>query len=131
MKKALGLAAFVLLFGALVAANAEQAPDTLKIEGCGEKQAAVEFDHKAHVARADCATCHHTQPELKADSGIEVTGCRDCHVKPEKAETVGCSEMSMTKNAFHISCVTCHKESVKADATKKAPTKCAECHPKG
>lgn len=132
MKKALGLVALGMLCTVLVAANAEQAPEKITLKSCGEKQAPVTFDHKAHGARTECKTCHHNQADLTAATvaTLEVTGCTECHLKPEKAETPGCTEMSLTKNIFHIKCVTCHKEAVKADAAVKAPTKCTECHPK-
>ena len=132
MKQALGFAVFGILTLSLVAA-AHHGPDQLSLDECGEKQPAVAFDHAAHGKLTACATCHHTQADLTEANAasIQVRGCSDCHVKPEAATTPGCSDMSMTKNIFHVTCVTCHKEAVKADATKKAPTKCAECHVKG
>jgi hypothetical protein len=121
-----------VLCTALVA-FAEEVPAKATLDDCGEKQASVTFDHAAHGKLTECKTCHHTQADLTAATAAatDVKACSDCHVKPEAATTLGCSDMSMTKNAFHVTCVTCHKEAVKADATKKAPTKCTECHPKG
>ena len=133
MRKALGLVAVGMLT-ALVAVYAEQTPTKATLDDCGEKQASVVFDHEAHVKlAADCTKCHHEAKGLTAANAAttEVKACSECHVKPEAATTPGCADMSMTKNIFHITCVTCHKEAVKADATKKAPTKCTECHPKG
>jgi hypothetical protein len=132
MRKALGFLA-VAVMALTLAAAAEQSPESVTIDACGPKQPEVTFDHAAHVKLSDCKTCHHTQADLTAASSatIDVKGCTECHVKPANAETPGCSDMSLTKNAFHIRCIDCHKQAVKADATKKAPTKCAECHVKG
>lgn len=134
MKKVLGIlgCAALLLVGAsiAVAATAKQMPDSVKLNACQAKQPAVTFPHKTHVAVGECKTCHHTQADLKAGSDTAVQKCGPCHVKPEKETTPKCAEMSMTKNPFHIKCVGCHKATVAKDATKKAPTKCAECHKK-
>lgn len=105
------------------------APEKATIDDCVAKKAAVEFPHKAHVDRdIACATCHHNSPDLKA--GGEAQACGACHVTPEKAETPKCSEMSTTKNPFHLTCVKCHKEELAKKADTKAPTKCDQCHPK-
>ena len=82
------------------------------------------------VRGLECKTCHHTQPDLKAGTAIEVKPCGACHVQPEKTDTPKCSEMGLSKNPFHIRCLGCHKEAVAKDATKQAPTKCDQCHPK-
>ncbi|KAB2963079.1 MAG: cytochrome c3 family protein [Thermoanaerobaculia bacterium] len=113
------------------AATAKEAPATVTIDDCVVKKAAVEFPHGTHAEKIACNACHHTQENLKADSTEEVATCASCHTAPEKAETPKCSEMSLTKNPFHLGCVNCHKEEVKKDATIKAPTKCDDCHPKG
>jgi hypothetical protein len=108
------------------AAAAAKPPDTVSIGECKAKKAAVEFPHKIHVEqnKIDCVTCHHTNKDLKAGANQEVKKCSDCHLKPEKAETPTCTEMSPKKNPFHIKCLGCHQE--KKDP--KAPTKCADCH---
>ena len=105
------LAALVILAGSTFIAGAATPPEKVKIDDCVTKKSAVEFPHGAHVkAIAECKTCHHTQPALTATSTEKVETCGSCHVAPEKAETPKCSEMSATKNPFHISCVKCHKE---------------------
>jgi hypothetical protein len=132
MRKILGLMTLAVLCAAL-GAVAEAPPAKVSLDACKVKQAAVAFDHAAHAKVGECKTCHHEQANLTAANAAstEVKKCAECHLKPEAATTLGCSDMGMTKNMFHVSCVNCHKETVKADATKKAPTKCAECHPKG
>lgn len=132
MKRVLGVGTVALLAAtALFAATAKQMPDKVTIDDCKVKRAPVEFNHKMHAEANECKTCHHTQADLKAGADVEVQSCGSCHLNPEKAETPKCTEMGMTKNPFHTLCVDCHKDTVKADATKKAPTKCDDCHPKG
>ena len=125
------LAALVILAGSTFIAGAATPPEKVKIDDCVTKKSAVEFPHGAHVkAIAECKTCHHTQPALTATSTEKVETCGSCHTAPEKAETPKCSEMSATKNPFHMSCVKCHKEELAKKADTKAPTKCDQCHPK-
>ncbi len=115
---------------ALFAVTAKDAPEKITIQDCQNKKPAVVFPHAAHFEVTECKTCHHTQPELKMGATIEVQACRTCHVTPEKADTPTCSQMSMTKNPFHMVCITCHKEQVAKNAASKAPTKCDGCHVK-
>jgi len=125
------LAGLVVLAGTvLTAVPANQLPETVTIDDCVAKKSAVEFPHKAHAERLECKTCHHKQEGLTATSTDEVQTCGECHTTPEAAETPICSQMSQTKNPFHITCVGCHKEEAKTNAETKAPTKCDQCHPK-
>jgi hypothetical protein len=105
-------------------------PGTVTLDSCQAKQPPVEFDHAAHVARAECVKCHHTQPDLTATSG-EAQTCASCHKDP-KDKAPSCAEMSPTKNPFHINCMGCHKDAVAKDASLKgkAPVTCKECHKK-
>jgi len=121
--------ALVILTSAILFAGtaAKDSPETITIDACADKQAPVEFPHKSHQELTECSTCHHTQEGLKADSATVVEPCRACHVEPEAATTPVCSQMSTKKNPFHLTCITCHKESGK----ENAPTKCVDCHPKG
>jgi hypothetical protein len=116
---------------ALVAVTASQAPEKVTIDDCVAKRAAVAFPHGEHGKTIACDTCHHTQKGLEAGAATEVKTCGSCHVTPEKPQTPNCSEMGTTKNPFHLACINCHKETLAKDATRKAPTKCDECHPKG
>ena len=130
MRKTLfGIAVLALLAPvAIYAATSTEAPEDITIDDCVIKKAAVEFPHKAHFEMdgVACTDCHHTQEGLTADSGMEVEPCADCHLEPEEETTPICSQMSLKKNHFHISCVSCHKES----GAEAAPTKCEGCHPK-
>jgi hypothetical protein len=121
------VAALGLTSTAAIAVAAKKAPDKTKIEACKKTKDPVTFEHQKHVDRKiECTKCHHAQKDLKAGADIEVKKCSECHLTPEKAETPKCTEMSMSKNPFHKLCITCHK----ADAAKKAPTKCTDCHKK-
>jgi cytochrome c553 len=117
----------VMLFATgAFAVKANVAQGKITIDDAAKKQPAVTFDHAAHGKLTKCETCHHTQKGLTDKSTDEVATCASCHTTPEKATTPKISEMSPTKNPYHIGCVKCHKESKNA----KAPTKCAECHKK-
>lgn len=117
----------VMLFASgAFAVKATQAPAKITVDEAAKKQPAVTFDHAAHGKLTKCETCHHTQKGLTGASADEVKKCSSCHLTPEKAETPKMSEMSMTKNPFHIKCISCHKEA----KDPKAPTKCADCHKK-
>ena len=109
-----------------MAAVAGESPETATIDDCVDKKAAVEFPHKAHFEVTECTTCHHTTEGLTADADLAVEPCSACHMEPEADTTPACSQMSLKKNPYHISCVGCHKESGK----ETAPTKCDDCHPK-
>jgi hypothetical protein len=125
-----GLVLSLALTGVVIAATAGEAPETTTIDDCVIKKAAVEFPHKMHADELECTTCHHTQEGLTAESTEEVLACGGCHNEPEDAETPICSQMSTSKNPFHITCVGCHKEKLAEDEAFAGPTKCTGCHPK-
>ena len=120
-----GLVALAFVVSAPGYAGTE-APEATVIDDCVAKKAAVKFDHSTHASVAECTACHHTNEGLTADSGAEVQACSDCHNEPAEADTPKCSQMSMSKNHYHINCIGCHKES----GAEAAPTKCDGCHPK-
>lgn len=122
----------VILSTVLFVAIAADPPETIVIDDCQSKQAAVDFPHKAHIDQGlACTTCHHTQENLTADADVTVETCGTCHNEPAEDTTPKCSEMSTSKNPFHKSCINCHKEEAKKNEATKAPTKCFDCHPKG
>lgn len=127
MKKiALSVVAAFALVGLVMGANAlavkaKDAPASVTIDGCKAKKSAVTMDHKKHASEA-CDKCHHTQKGLKAGAADEVKKCSECH-KTAQGKLGTCSDMSTSKNPFHVACITCHK--AKAGA---APTKCGDCH---
>ena len=117
-----GLVLLLAFGGVVMAATAGEAPDTTMIDDCVIKKAAVEFPHKVHADGIECVTCHHTQEGLTAESSEEVESCGSCHNEPEDAETPICSQMSSSKNPFHISCVGCHKEKLAPDEVHGVPS---------
>ena len=123
----------VAVMSAALVALASEMPETITIDDCADKKAAVEFPHKAHFEVTDCVTCHHTSEGLTLETAaeMEVATCASCHVAPEDEAVPACGEMSLKKNPYHISCVGCHKDYVKEHADSTAPTKCNDCHPKG
>jgi hypothetical protein len=85
--------------------------DSITIDKGMQKKSAVEFPHKVHAEAFDCFKCHHT-----AKAKEDIKSCFECHGKDASAPSV--------KDAFHKSCIACHKEQ------GKGPTKCSACHPK-
>lgn len=129
------LTSAVVLLAATRSAHAQATdpPEEMTLDSCGDTRAPVEFPHKAHFDDLECTTCHHSQEEMTLEAvqgGMEVELCADCHVEPEEVDTPNCTEKSLRKNPFHITCVGCHKEEKKEDESLSVPTKCAECHPK-
>lgn len=127
MKKIMlfGIMSGLLMATVAIAAPANKAPATIKINEVAKKKPAVNFGHKAHIDRGiSCDTCHHTQKGLKAHSKTEVKKCSLCHAKPAKKGMPGITSASKKKNAYHKNCIGCHK------AKKKGPTKCKACHVK-
>ena len=116
MKKVVSMVvalAFVLGVSLVIAGDA---PDKLTIQANEKKP--VEFNHKFHSDKYECATCHH-----KWDGNGQPATCTSCH---EKAD----GDAPKRHKAFHsktseTSCVGCHTK-----AGGNAPTKCADCHPK-
>lgn len=86
--------------------------------------------HKKHVdLNKSCKVCHH---ELKSDAETEWPNAKKCstdgcHSANPHGEGKKCLSL---KSAMHENCYKgCHKTD-KAAIEAKAPTKCAECHPK-
>jgi hypothetical protein len=119
--RSFALALAVLFTTAILAHH----PDTTTIDAAAKKQPAVAFPHAKHVKVVkSCDTCHHTQKGLTAESKAKVEKCSTCHLDPKDPKIPGMREASLTKNPFHINCVSCHKEQ------KKGPTACTGCHKK-
>lgn len=70
------------------------------------KNGNVTFNHEAHVATGDCASCHHTG---------EMSSCRSCH------DGTAASSTKAPRGDFHTFCIDCHK-----GADMKGT--CNECH---
>ena len=87
-----------------------------------KKKNPVTFNHTKH-GEMGCATCHHTEKELKA-GGTPAKLCFDCHGPAAQDKQVDTYEMIHGKTAM---CIACHKTDAKAMAAK-APTACKACH---
>jgi hypothetical protein len=114
-------------------------------EGVESKRSAVEFPHARHFDVA-CITCHHTWGRTEPIAGCMTSGCHDIEKLPKRkpGEPADADAAVMYfKNAFHKSCIGCHKDmKAKALAQQKSlqtparppatsgPTSCLECHPK-
>ena len=118
------------LFAFVAAVALAHYPATIKIGEAAKKQPPVTFDHAKHGDKLvkTCGTCHHTQKDLTKAlndaNKIDVKKCSACHLDPKDAKVPSMREMAMTKNPFHIRCISCHKEG------KKGPTVCTQCHKK-
>jgi hypothetical protein len=87
-----------------------------------KKKNPVTFNHTKHGALG-CATCHHTEKELKA-GGTPAKLCFDCHGPEAKDKQLDTYELIHGKTG---SCLNCHKNNEAAKAAK-APTGCKDCH---
>ena len=123
MRRSLAVLAITLLAATVL--FAAKPPASVKLDAAAKKQPAVTFPHEKHIKVAkSCDVCHHTQKGLTAEKDMKVEKCSSCHLDPKDPKVPGIRDMSPTKNAFHIRCITCHKEQ------KKGPTACMKCHVK-
>jgi hypothetical protein len=105
------IAIAVAMVFAITVAVAGDPPTQITIDKGMAKKSGVAFDHTKHEKAFDCFKCHHA-----SKTKDEIKSCFECHGKDASAPTI--------KDAFHKSCIVCHKEQ------GKGPTKCSECHPK-
>jgi len=78
-----------------------------------------------------CDACHHVFDEQKKERVYKKGGeasCRDCH--GEKDQMISGRKRRSVRNASHIACINCHRETLKktGDPKKSGPTDCAGCH---
>jgi len=97
--------------------------DTMLLKAEGGEAEVVTFEHKAHTIDRSiaCTDCHHNMAEV----GTPL--CSQCHVlaKGDAPVDVGPGEPKALEQAFHDSCLGCHREPPKG-ATP--PVECAQCH---
>jgi Class III cytochrome C family len=127
MRKTMTLAVIALFSLGLTTASAHHGPVTTTINEAAKKQPGVPFPHEKHALKLvkSCETCHHTNKGLTLDNAdkAKVQKCASCHLDP-KGKVPSMRELSLTKNPFHIRCISCHKEQ------KKGPVSCKDCHVK-
>ncbi len=122
--------------------DADDAPETVKIDYLQELYEEVTFDHQTHVDMYDCSSCHHHT----AGTGPQNETCEKCHAGDAASDDVSCSGCHektippigpVIKNpqetslyhidkpdllgALHLQCLGCHQ----AD---DGPTGCRDCH---
>ncbi len=94
----------------------------------------VEFPHEQHAMNFEisCDKCHHIDIEM----GDNVKQCVECHIEL-KATKKNRKSMLLLRNAYHESCIGCHKEfNIEAGDPQgfnesSPPTSCSECHTRG
>ncbi|MBW2146479.1 MAG: cytochrome c3 family protein [Deltaproteobacteria bacterium] len=125
-KKAMILALVVgFAFAGVMAIAADpKVPDSVDLGKYAKKRPKAVFDHNKHVddIKIDCNSCHHTMKEAEP---VKTCNAQGCHGEKKEGDKPGLTGM---KNAFHGSCLACHKKQKKAG--KKSPTKCSACHVK-
>ena len=108
------------------------------------KRAPVEFPHSAHFDFS-CKECHHMWEGDEPILSCQTSGCHDVvespYVQGQKPDP---EELKLYyKNAYHKSCIGCHKAinqnnktlaatpgNIDANLLKSGPTSCNGCHPK-
>lgn len=93
--------------------------DYLEIHGA-DKFAPVPFTHKKHYVDYEipCRGCHHAWTLDIRDDPIK---CKECH----KGKKV--SDVILLRNAFHRSCLACHRE-LRNQKKPTGPIGCKKCH---
>jgi len=140
-----GVCALMMIGGIVAGVNAEQLCLELGVitleapEGVEVQRVPVEFPHGRHFSLA-CTDCHHAWDGSEENLGCTTSGCHDLTEPPagKKADKI-----MYFKQAFHQSCIGCHKaDKAKALAHEKmmtagntepprtGPTGCLGCHPK-
>jgi hypothetical protein len=104
MKSIMILIATIFTFGIISSAMAADMPGNIVIDSGNGTKPAVTFTHGTHPMAGKCKTCH------VDDTGK--TGLIEALKKPAPS----------FKNAYHATCIDCHKEK------GKGPIKCLECH---
>lgn len=101
------LALFVGFSCPAVFGQDKPAPESVTTEG---SFGAVTFSHAIHSdpAVSACSSCHHLEES-------PVQKCENCHTAASKVNR---------KDAYHKSCIKCHKEK------SRGPAGCMECHKK-
>jgi len=138
-----GVAAALILNAGVTLAG-DDCPDEVTIHSklwTKDKYGPAKLSHKKHAEeyKVPCQDCHHVYKDGKNvwKKGDAVQKCDTCHtcVKTGKAlKDASPEEQKLSLyNAYHDNCKGCHQKynkEHKDDATKKAPTKCTECHEK-
>jgi formate-dependent nitrite reductase cytochrome c552 subunit len=113
-KIVLCIAALAMVCGVAAVALA-QGPESVTFDTAKKAGTHVTFNHKAHQAKQECATCHHTK---NAD------GTQGPYVAGEEKKCATCHELGKPSDVIHKNCKGCHKDG------GAGPTGCNDCHVK-
>jgi hypothetical protein len=91
----------------------------------------VKFTHTKHNIDYNiaCDQCHHIDLKI----GDDVKQCAECHIEL-KVTKKNSKSIMLLRNAYHASCIECHKEFNKEAGDPRGfkasapPTSCSECH---
>ena len=110
------------------------------VDGVDTKREPVEFPHSIHFGYS-CNRCHHKWTGTDQFLNCTTSGCHDLAAKPAKGDET--PAYRYFKDAFHTSCIGCHKEMkqaiLKSTRSNEAmpdnipgagPTGCKSCHPR-
>jgi hypothetical protein len=115
--------------------------DVITIEapvGVTAERSPVDFPHGQHFSMA-CIQCHHQWEGTAENLNCTTSGCHDLTTAPERGS--GIPDFRYFKNAYHSSCIGCHKQikiaNLRAEKAQNlntmiqpvGPTGCGECHP--
>lgn len=138
------LACLALFVPTVHIAWAGDPPESVTLGTLAKLYEPVEFDHAMHVdiTEGDCAKCHHHTtgtpihnptclPCHKKSGAYKVVSCKGCHPAKrfgaryikgmEKNALLYHIDKPGLKGAYHLNCLTCHKEN-------DAPSGCQDCH---
>ena len=145
---ATGLMVLILVWGPAVSAEEEMCVPmgeiTLSPLTDEPERSEVAFPHAVHFSY-NCQQCHHKWDLETPITSCGTSGCHDLAELPkdDQGRVTADAEQKIRyyKNAFHSSCIGCHKEikkeNLKAEAMQLAgavikptgPTGCIQCHP--
>jgi len=158
IKKHLLVSGIIAIVTFCIAAGiyAKAVPDVIELKDPAyeeHKKGVVHFEHKKHqddyakqypeYYKNGCGECHHDKdgkPLSNLKEGDDVQKCIECHKIASEAPKGKKAKKKLTKKekikdyhaeALHANCRDCHKKyNKKYKPEKKAPTTCANCHPK-
>ena len=127
----IGALLIIFIFGFSWMVSGKEAVDDISVpmgsflleppESVTAKRPPVDFPHSRHFDYS-CKTCHHT---WDYESEIQTCTTAACHnatepaKKPEKLSGAPKTDDRYFKNAFHTSCMDCHKKIKKENAAEE------------
>jgi len=111
------LTGLLLTCSLLLMGKAVRMAETMVIQTEGTETGAVTFEHHKHAMERGiaCTDCHHNMAE------VGTPRCNSCHTLTQTGEARNLEQ------AYHDSCLGCHKEPPKGTTP---PVECEQCHKK-